>query len=47
MEKNSRTGMAMWIVEDISNSSGRRVYIDPDISRMEAVRATIETWKQP
>ena len=49
VDKNSRMGMAMCTVADIldrfSNTSGNRVYIDPDISRMHAVSATMHTYQ--
>ena len=47
VERNSSMGMAMWTVADIldrfSNTSGSSLYIEPDIWKMKAVSATMET----
>ena len=48
VDRNSRTGIAMWTVEEIldrfNNPLGRSMFIEPDISRMQAVKATIQNW---
>ena len=48
VDRNSRTGIAIWTVEEIldrfNNPLGRSMFIEPDISRMQAVKATIQNW---